>query len=113
MSDETKTTTETPKATTEATPRANIIIPNETFEVEEGLPNLPSGGRTGQSKYSPLILQAKALKGVSKFKVPTGGVPAEMFVRNVRLAIKKANLANVKVTAIKGEDNVWVYRTQA
>ena len=91
--------------------RANITIPNETFEVEEGLPDLPTGGRSGQSKYSPLVLQAKALKVNSKFKVPTGGVPHVAFVRNIRLALKKASLTGVKVTAIKGEDSVWVYRT--
>jgi len=116
MSDETKTTETPAKPATETatvTPRANITIPDETFEVEEGLPELASGGRTGQSKYSKLILQAKALKGVQRFKVPTGGVPHVMFTRNVRLAIKKANLNGVKVTAIKGEDAIWVYRTQA
>ena len=91
--------------------RANITIPNETFEVEDGLPELPTGGRSGQSKYSPLVLQAKALKVNSKFKVPTGGVPHVAFVRNIRLALKKASLSGVKVTAIKGEDSVWVYRT--
>lgn len=91
--------------------RANITIPNQTFEVEDGLPNLPTGGRSGQSKYSPLVLQAKNLKVNSKFKVPTGGVPHVAFTRNIRLALKKASLAGVKVTAIKGEEAVWVYRT--
>ena len=112
MSETNETTTETNQTPNQgSTPRANISIPNETFEVEEGLPSLPAGGRSGQSKYSPLILQAKALKVNSKFKVPTGGVPHEMFVRNIRLAIKKASLPGVKVTAIKDEAAVWVYRT--
>jgi len=103
MSDETMN--ETPNR------RANISIPSETFEVEDGLPDLPSGGRTGQSKYSPLVSQAKALKINQRFKVPTGGVPHDAFVRNIRLAIKKASLAGVKVTAVKDEPAVWVYRS--
>jgi hypothetical protein len=106
-----ETTNQAPNQGSTSPARANISIPNEQFAVEEGLPSLPAGGRSGQSKYSPLILQAKALKVNSKFKVPTGGVPHEMFVRNIRLAIKKASLPGVKVTAIKGEDAVYVYRT--
>ena len=82
------------------TPRTNITIPNETFEVEEGLPTLATGGRQGQSKYSPLIEQAKALKVNSHFKVPLAGVPADAFIRNVRLAVKKANLTGIKVTKV-------------
>lgn len=96
---------------TNETKRANISIPAQTFEVEEGLPDLPSGGRTGQSKYSPLVTTAKALKINQRFKVSTSGVPMDAFCRNVRLAIKKAAVAGVKVTAVKNEPAVWIYRS--
>jgi|GEM_PF-6849171 len=115
MTEQNSNQTPAPAGSTPAAPgnqteaRANITIPNETFEVEEGLPDLPSGGRTGQSKYSPLITQAKALQSNQKFRVPLNGVPADAWCRNVRLAIKKANLSGVKVTAVKGEDAAWAW----
>lgn len=96
--------------------RANIVIPTETFEVEEGLPTLATGGRQGQSKYSPLLETAKALKVNSHFKVPLNGTPKDAFIRNVRLAIKKANLTGIKVTAVVPESGgevtqVAIFRT--
>ena len=109
MSDETKTTNETPA------PRANLNIP-ETFVVEDGLPDLPAGGRTGQSKYNNLLAQAKALKVNQKIRIPCGPVPTSAFTRNLRLAMKKGNLTGVRVTACVGKDeiadapSVWVYR---
>jgi len=89
-----------------------IPVPQDDFQVEEGLPNLPTTGRQGQSKYSKLIEQARGLKANQHFKVPTGGVPRTAFIRNLRVAIKRfASGMNLKVTAVEGTDNqVAVYR---
>ena len=94
-----------------------ITVPQDiTFKVEEGLPELPTTGRSGQSKYQSLMDQAKKLKPGSKFRVPVGAADAQLqrtFIRNLRVAIKRfAPKMNLKVTAAEA-DSVWVYRDTA
>lgn len=94
-----------------------VQVPQETFKVEAGLPELPTTGRQGQSKYSSLMEQARALKPGTHFKVPVE-VPAgstlqetqRALVRNIRVAIKRfAPKAGLKVTA-SGSNQVAIYR---
>lgn len=87
-----------------------VQIPQETFRVEEGLPELPTTGRQGQSKYTSLMEQAKRLKPGSHFKVPVAAAEQRALVRNIRVAIKRfAPKSGLKVTA-SGTDQVAVYR---
>ena len=88
-----------------------ITIPNMTFKVEDGLPELPTTGRTGESKYSSLIETARGLKPGSHFKVPVSDPTLQKaFIRNLRVAIKRfAPKLDLKVTA-SGKDAVSVYK---
>jgi len=89
-----------------------INVPQDTtFEVEDGLPDLPTTGRSGQSKYAALMEQARKLKPGTHFKVPVGEPAMQRaFIRNLRVAIKRfAGKLNLKVTA-SGADQVAVYR---
>jgi len=94
-----------------------INVPQDTtFQVEEGLPDLPTTGRSGQSKYQGLMDQARKLKAGSHFKVPVGASDPDLqraFIRNLRVAIKRfAPKLNLKVTA-SGLSDVAVYRDTA
>jgi len=96
---------------TERQKNVQITLPDTTFEVEDGLPELPTTGRSGESKYSALMEQARKLKPNSHFKVPVGDPSLQRaFIRNLRVAIKRfAPKLNLKVTA-SGSDQVAVYR---
>jgi len=94
-----------------------ISVPQDTtFKVEDGLPELPTTGRSGQSKYQSLMDQARKLRPGTKFRVPVGAEDANLqraFIRNLRVAIKRfAPKLNLKVTAASN-DAVWVYRDTA
>jgi hypothetical protein len=94
-----------------------ITVPQDvTFKVEDGLPELPTTGRSGQSKYQSLMDQAKKLRPGTRFNVPVGAADPQLqrtFIRNLRVAIKRfAPKMNLKVTA-SGADAVCVYRDTA
>lgn len=94
-----------------------INVPQDTtFKVEDGLPDLPTTGRSGQSKYQSLMDQAKKLRPGTKFRVPVGAADAQLqraFIRNLRVAIKRfAPKLNLKVTAAEA-DSIWLYRDVA
>jgi hypothetical protein len=101
---------------TERQKNVQITIPDTTFQVEEGLPELPTTGRSGESKYSSLMEQARKLRPGTKFRVPVGAADPQLqrtFIRNLRVAIKRfAPKLNLKVTAAEN-DGVWLYRDMA
>lgn len=87
-----------------------VPIPSGPFPVEEGLPDLPTTGRSGQSKYAKLMEQARALKPNTKMKIPVDSALQRATVRNIRVAIKRfAPNLGLKVTT-EGDDKVLVYR---